>query len=114
MNRFMLKVPVFAGYVDMFIFSVIAVLSTVLMVFVGYKLLQMLQLSGYKIKAYTKWFKETKFSYVSRLFMLSFLSLAAMLITNVLLADFFIDNIWSYISIFFYILFFCWFISFST
>lgn len=101
----MLKVPVFAGYVDMFIFSVIAVLSTVLMVFVGYKLLQMLQLSGYKIKAYTKWFKETKFSYISRLFMLSFLSLAAMLITNVLLADFFIDNIWSYISIFFYILF---------
>ena len=56
---------------------VIAILTTVLMIFVGYKLLQMLQLTGYKIKGFNMWLKETKLSYPSRLFMLSFLSVAA-------------------------------------
>ncbi|MBR2391162.1 MAG: hypothetical protein IKB06_01550 [Clostridia bacterium] len=105
MNKFLLSNSVFTGHMDMFIFSVLAVLSTVLMIFVGYKLLQMLQLTGYKLNGYVKWFKETKYSYISRLFMLSFLSLSSMLITNVLLADFILDNIWSYLSIIFYILF---------
>jgi len=75
------------------------------MVFVGYKLLQIMQLAGYKIKGYFKWFKETKFSYFSRLFMLSFLSMASMLMTNVLLRDFFVDRLLSYISMTFFILF---------
>ncbi len=96
---------VFSGKLDFVMFSILAVVSTVLMVFVGYKLLQMLQLTGYKLNGYTKWFKETKYSYVSRLFMLSFLSIAAMLITNVLLADFFVEKVLSYLSILFYILF---------
>ncbi len=96
---------VFAGKLDFSMFTILAVISTVLMVFVGYKLLQMLQLTGYKMNGYKKWFKETKFSYVSRLFMLSFLSVSAMLITNVLLADFFAHRVLSYIGIVFYILF---------
>ena len=96
---------VFSGKLDFFMFTVLTVVSTVLMIFVGYKLLQMLQLTGYKINGYVKWFKETKCSYISRLFMLSFLSMAAMLITNVLLADFFVEKVLSYISILFYILF---------
>lgn len=96
---------VFSGKLDFVMFAVLAVVSTVLMVFVGYKLLQMLQLTGYKLNGYAKWFKETKYSYVSRLFMLTFLSVAAMLITNVLLSDFFVEKVLSYISILFYILF---------
>ena len=75
--------------VDFVMITTIAVLTTVLMVFVGYKLLQMLQLTGYKVSGYVSWFKETKYSYISRLFMLSFLSLSSMLITNVLLSEFF-------------------------
>ena len=90
---------------DWMMFIILAVVSTVMMIFVGYKLLQMLQLSGYKLNGFFKWFKETKGSYLSRLFMLSFLSLAAMLITNVLLADFFVEEILSYASVIFYILF---------
>ena len=62
------------------------------MIFVGYRLLQMLQLTGYKLKAYIKWFKETKCSYVSRLFMLAFLSFLSMILTNVLLEDFFVGK----------------------
>lgn len=92
-------------WLDYSVISIIALLSTVLMVFVGYKLLQMLQLTGYKMKGYIRWFKETKYSYLFRLFMLSFLSIASMLIANVLLADFFIVKVFSYVGIIFYILF---------
>lgn len=97
----------FDNNVDLIMFSVIAVLSTVLMIFVGYRLLQMLQLTGYKLRSYLKWFKETKCSYVSRLFMLAFLSVLSMTLTNVLLEDFFVGrlHIFSYCSIIFYLLF---------
>lgn len=97
----------FDNNVDLIMFSVIAVLSTVLMIFVGYRLLQMLQLTGYKLRSYLKWFKETKCSYVSRLFMLVFLSVLSMTLTNVLLEDFFVGklHIFSYCSIIFYLLF---------
>ena len=90
---------------DISMLVIIALVSSVLMVFVGYKLLQMLQLTGYKLNGYLRWFKETKYSYISRLFMLSFLSLAAMLMTNVLLADFFVVPALKFVGILFYILF---------
>ncbi len=91
--------------VDFVMITTIAVLTTVLMVFVGYKLLQMLQLTGYKVSGYVSWFKETKYSYISRLFMLSFLSLSSMLITNVLLSEFFTVRVFYYVAILFFILF---------
>lgn len=90
---------------DISMLVIIALVSSVLMVFVGYKLLQMLQLTGYKLNGYLRWFKETKYSYISRLFMLSFLSFAAMLMTNVLLADFFVVPVLKFVGILFYILF---------
>ena len=98
---------VFETRFDLVMFSIIAIVSTVLMIFVGYRLLQMLQLTGYKLKSYFKWFKETKCSYVSRLFMLSFLSLLSMSLTNVLLEEFFAGKLhmFSYCSMLFYLLF---------
>lgn len=108
MNCFLcLSFKFFENKLDLIMFSIIAVVSTVLMVFVGYRLLQMLQLTGYKFKSYLKWFSETKCSYVSRLFMLSFLSALSMTLTNVLLEDFFVGklHVFSYCSIIFYLLF---------
>lgn len=98
---------IFESKFDLIMFSIITVVSTVLMIFVGYRLLQMLQLTGYKLKSYAKWFKETKFSYLSRLFMLAFLSFLSMTLTNVLLEDFFTGkmHIFSYCSVIFYLLF---------
>ena len=98
---------VFETRFDLVMFSIIAIVSTALMIFVGYRLLQMLQLTGYKLKSYLKWFKETKFSYVSRLFMLTFLSFLSMALTNVLLEDFFTGRLYmfSYCSMIFYLLF---------
>lgn len=105
-NLLLSNVPLgFNSFVDLCMIVIISVLSTVLMIFVGYKLMQMLQLTGYKLRGYVRWFKETKHSYISRLFMLSFLSFAAMLMTNVLLADFFIVSELQFVSIIFYILF---------
>ena len=54
-----LSASIFETRFDLVMFSIIAVVSTALMIFVGYRLLQMLQLTGYKLKAYLKWFKET-------------------------------------------------------
>ena len=105
MNNYILAAAAFGSKSDFFMFSIFAILATVLMVFVGYKLLQIMQLAGYKIKGFFKWFKETKFSYFSRLFMLSFLSLSSMLMTNVLLKDFFVNEVLTYISMLFFILF---------
>lgn len=104
-NRFLALPLGFESKLDIAMLSIIAVVSAVLMVFVGYKLLQMLQLSGYKLKGYSSWFKETKYSYLSRLFMLTFLSTAAMLMTNVLLEEFFVVRTLDYLSIVFYLLF---------
>ena len=105
-NLLLTKVPLgFNSFVDLCMIVIISVLSTVLMIFVGYKLMQMLQLTGYKLRGYVRWFKETKHSYISRLFMLSFLSFASMLMTNVLLADFFVVSELQFVSIIFYILF---------
>lgn len=106
MNRLMLgKSLSEIAKTDYIVLFAIAILTTVLMVFVGYKLLQMLQLTGYKLSGYFMWFKETKGSYFSRLFMLTFLSLASMLMTNVLLVDFFIVKILEYLAIIFFFLF---------
>ena len=102
-----LAASIFETKSEFIMFTIIAIVSTVLMIFVGYRLLQMLQLTGYKFKSYLKWFKETKCSYVSRLFMLAFLSFLSMILTNVLLEDFFVGkmHIFSYISILGYLLF---------
>ena len=105
MNKFLLLPFNFDSPIDVFMIPLISLVSTILMIFVGYKLLQMLQLSGYKIKGFCSWFKETKYSYMSRLFMLTFLSTAAMLMTNVLLDEFFIVRPLEYLSFLFYILF---------
>ena len=91
--------------IDNIMLVAIAVLATVLLIFVGYKLLQMLQLTGYKLKGYFMWFKETKWSYYSRLFMLTFLTFASILVTNVLLEDFFTISILKYVGILFFFLF---------
>lgn len=106
MNKFLLNLPLnFESRVDIFMLFIVSIISTVLMVFVGYKLLQMLQLSGYKMRGFCRWFKETKYSYVSRLFMLTFLSTAAMLMTNVLLEEFLNIGVLQYLSLMFYVLF---------
>ena len=87
------SVPVpfgFDSWLTFWLVIVISLANAVLMVFVSYRFFQSLQLTGYKLSGYFAWLKENKFEDWGRLLVLSFLSSAALVITNVLLDDFFI------------------------
>ena len=62
----------------------LAVINAILLCFEGYKFLQIIQLSGYHLRGYFDWLKDTRGKYVLRLLMLSMLSLACLLVTNVI------------------------------
>lgn len=94
-----------ADWMTFWLILVISVLNGIIMLFVGYKFLQILQLSGYKSKGYFEWLRSTKAKYVGRLVMLSFLSTAALLVTNVLLEQLFVYKILTYLGLVFYFLF---------
>jgi len=88
----------------------ISAINALMMIFACYKLLQVLQQGGYRIKNYFEWFKNTRFAFWGRLVVLSFLSSAALLMTNVLLEDFFIFKIMTYIGLLFYFIFVIFFV----
>ena len=83
----------------------IATINAIAMCFAGYRFLQVLQLSGYKIKGYFAYIKDTKGKTWGGLIMLSVLSSAALLMTNVLLSDFFYFKIMTYLGLVFYLIF---------
>lgn len=102
------SVPVPLGFDDWLSFWFVLVVSVVnglLMLFLGYKFLQVLQLSGYKIKDYWAWLKSSRYKYWGRLGVLSFLSSASLLVTNVLLEQFFVVRYLTYAGLIFYLLF---------
>ena len=95
----------FDNWLTFWLILVISVLNAVLMNFVGYKFLQVFQLSGYKTKDYWAWMKSNKYKDWGRLIVLSFLSSAALLVTNVLLEQIIIYKIMTYAGLLFYFLF---------
>ena len=106
MNNLMLqKVLGMPGYVDFWLTIVLAVVNAVITVFMSTKLLQILQLSGYKAKGVTDWLKQSKFNYWGRLIIVAVLSSAAMLITNVLLDELLVVRALKYTSVIFYLIF---------
>lgn len=95
----------FENWITFWLVFAISITNAILMCFAGYKFLQMVQLSSYRMKGYFGWIKETKGSWWGRLIILSFLSSAALLITNVLLEDFFAYKILTYLGLVFYLIF---------
>ena len=95
----------FDSWLTFWLILVVSVLNGILMLFSGYKFLQIIQLSGYKLKGYWQWIKDTKASYWWRLVALSLLSSAALLMTNVLLEQFLVYKILTYAGLLFYFLF---------
>ena len=73
-----------ANNIHMYIAIILSVINGVLMCFAAYKFFQIIQLSGYKLKGYFSWLKDTKAKYVSRMILLSLLSGFALLVTNAL------------------------------
>ena len=82
---------------------ILSVVNGVLMCFAGSKLLQIIQLSGYKISGYRAWLKDTKVKYIGRLAILSFLSIACVVVTNALLDGY--GEYYSYVGLIFYFYF---------
>ena len=95
----------FENWLTFWLVIACALTNAILMIFVAYKFLHMLQLSSYKMKGYFGWIKENKGAQWGRLVVLSFLSCAALLITNVLLEDFFVYKIMTYFGLIFYLIF---------
>jgi len=100
----------FDTWLTFWMVMLISAINALMMIFACYKLLQVLQQGGYRIKNYFEWFKNTKFAFWGRLIVLSFLSSAALLITNVLLEDFFIFKIMTYLGLLFYFIFVIFFV----
>ena len=89
-----------------FIFALcIAIVNAVLLVLIARKFLQILQLSGYKVRGYKIWLSDTKAKYISRLALLCFLSLACVLVTNALFDVYNQDMLFSYLGLIFYVYF---------
>ncbi|MEG1500291.1 MAG: hypothetical protein RR400_04435, partial [Clostridia bacterium] len=95
----------------LYIAIVLSVLNGILLCFAGYKFLQIIQLSGYKISGYNVWLKDTKGKYVSRICMLAFLSLACMLVFNCSIASINNSGFYFYIGLIFYVGFSSFFIN---
>lgn len=108
MNNFVsARVLGMPSWVDFWLAVVLAVVNGIIIVFMATKMLQILQLSGYKFKGVNDWQKQTKFNYWGRLIMVSVLSCAAILITNVLLDELLIHRSLKFTSVIFYFVFAC-------
>lgn len=91
--------------INLYIAIALSVINGVLMCFAAYKFLQIFQLSGYKLKGYFSWLKDTKAKYVSRMILLSLLSLFCLVVTNALFDAYHEQELYSYIGLIFYFYF---------
>ena len=91
--------------INLYIAIVLSLINGVLMCFASYKFFQMIQLSGYKIKGYFKWLRDTKGNYVTRMVLLSLLSIFCVLVTNALFDVYHTQELYSYIGLIFYFYF---------
>jgi len=95
----------FDSWLTFWLVIVVSAINAAMLCMAGYKFFQVLQLSNYRISGYFGWIKEDKGAYWGRLLVLSFLSCAALLITNVLLENFIVYKIMTYLGLVFYFLF---------
>ncbi len=95
----------FSNNIILYIAIALSVVNGVAMCFASYKFFQIIQLSGYKLKGYFVWLKETKCSYVMRMVMLSLLSIFCVLVTNALFDAYHSQELYSYIGLIFYFYF---------
>ena len=89
-----------------YIAIVLSLVNATILCLCSYKFFQSIQLAGYRVAGYFYWLKDTRGKYVSRLFMLSFLSLCGLVVTNVLFHIFQSEtNYFVYLSLIFYFYF---------
>ena len=94
-----------ATNINMYIAIALSVLNGVLLCFASYKFFQIIQLTGYRVKGYFLWLKDTKAKYVFRISILAFLSVICSIVSNVLFDMFDSNYLYSYIGLVFYFYF---------
>jgi len=94
-----------ADNINMYIAIALSVINGVLLCFASYKFFQIIQLTGYRVKGYFLWLKDTKAKYIFRIFMLAFLSVTCSFVANVLFDMFDSNYLYSYIGLIFYFYF---------
>ena len=95
--------------IHLYIGLVISIINAGLMCFEGYKLMQVIQISGYHLRGYFDWLKDTRAKHVVRLAMLTLLSTMAIFVTNVIF-DPYVEYL-SYLGFVLYLVFSIIFIS---
>ena len=68
--------------ITLILFICLSVLNATLLCLLGYKFLQILQLSDYKLNGYIEWAKDTKAKYLGRILFLCFMSFAGAIVIN--------------------------------
>ncbi len=94
-----------ATNINMYIAIALSAINGVLLCFASYKFFQIIQLTGYKVKGYFLWLKDTKAKYLFRISMLAFLSVVCSVVCNVLFDMFDSNYLYSYIGLIFYFYF---------
>ena len=85
--------------IHLYILIALSMINGLLMCFASYKFFQMIQLTGYKLKGYFLWMKDTKAKYVSRMLLLSLLSAFCVFVTSALFDIYHADAIFSYLGL---------------
>ena len=79
--------------IDLIIQITVSAINAIILCLLGYKFLQILQLSDYKLAGYVEWAKDTKANYLGRMLALVFLSFACTLVFNACLCSY-----WKYLT----------------
>src|SRR5574344_847852 len=95
---------------DLYFLIVLSILNAVMLCFLSYKFMQIIQLSNYNVGHFGTWLKDTKAKWVSRVTILSFLSFCCVIVTNILFNSFWTDKIIGYAGLLFYFSFMITFI----
>ena len=95
----------FSNNIILYMAVALSIINGAFMCFASYKFFQIIQLSGYKLRGYFVWLKETKGSYAMRMVMLSLLSIFCVLVTNALFDAYHSQELYSYIGLIFYFYF---------
>ena len=91
--------------IHLYIAIFLSVLNGGVLCFSSSKFLQIIQQSGYHVSGYMSWLRGTRYKYLSRLFVLSLLSVACSLVTNSLFDVYHSQAIYSYLGLIFYFYF---------
>ena len=92
----------FLSLIESIIAVILSIVNAFLLTKVSYKFFQILQVSNYHIQSYFIWLKNSKGKFLSRIFMLCFLSLSCLLVTNFIFNNFKDIHLLSYLGLIFY------------